>query len=207
MHNLITAKQIAEILGKSRQAIEKRAKKEGWKYEERPNPRGGKPIKFYYLETLPSDIKSALEQCNQFTLSNATFSEKYKPEEFTLNTTNATESVNQSVNLNETFENKSPDNATNHKNIAESVNLTNATEESIDIKEFANATSMQPQKSINATNATTTDQTNATNATESVNQCNQTNGLPEWISLNELASILDVSKMAISKRANSENWQ
>ncbi len=208
MHNLLTAKQIAKLIGKSRQAIEKRAKKEGWKYEERPNPRGGKPIKFYYFETLPSDIKSALEQCNQLTLNNATFNEKCQPNELTLNPTNATESVNQSVNYNATIENKGSDNATTPENKAESVNLTNATDENIDIKGLANATTMQPQKDINAT---TTDQTNATNATESVNQnsqkCNHINGLPEWFTASELSNILGISKRAINKRANSENWE
>ncbi|SNZ07719.1 Putative transcription regulator [Persephonella hydrogeniphila] len=175
MHNLITAKQIAQLLGKSRQAIEKRAKKEGWKYEERPNPRGGKPIKFYYLETLPSDIKSALEQCNQFPLSNATFNGKWEPEKFSLNKANATESGNQSGNQNETLENKSSDNATSEKNKTESVNLTNATDENIDIKEFANATSMQPDKLDENSNATSTNETNATNATESGNQSGNCN--------------------------------
>ena len=66
---------------------------------------------------------------------------------------------------------------------------------------------MQPQKSINATNATTTDQTNATNATESGNQCNQIDGLPEWITASQLSHILGVSKRAINKRANEENWE
>ncbi|WP_457634720.1 Mu transposase C-terminal domain-containing protein [Persephonella sp.] len=211
MHNLLTAKQIAQLIGKSRQAIEKRAKKEGWKYEEKPNPRGGKPIKFYYFETLPPDIKSALEQCNQFPLNNATSTPKWEPEKFPLNTTNATESGNQSGNYNATIENKGSDNATTPKNIAESVNSTNATDENIDIKGFANATTMQPQKGINATNATTTDQTNATNATESGNQCNQKcnhiNGLPEWFTASELSNILGISRRAINKRANLENWE
>ncbi len=207
MHNLLTAKQIAQLIGKSRQAIEKRAKKEGWKYEEKPNPRGGKPIKFYYFETLPPDIKSALEQCNQLTLNNATFNEKCQLNELTLNPTNATKSINQSVNYNATIENKGSDNATTPENKAESVNSTNATDENIDIKGLANATTMQPQKGINATNATTTDQTNATNATESVNQCNQKDGLPEWISLPELAKLLEYSKEYINQRAKKEKWE
>jgi len=144
MHNLLTAKQIAQIIGKSRQAIEKRARKEGWKYKEIKEGRG-KPTKYYYFETLPSDIKSALEKCNQLTLKNATFNEKCQLNELTLNPTNATESVNQSVNYNATIENKGYKNATIPENTAESVNSKNATDKNLENKALENATSiMQP---------------------------------------------------------------
>jgi len=208
MHNLITAKQIAQLTGKTRQAIEKRAKKEGWKYEELKEGRG-KPTKYYYFDSLPSDIKSALEKCNQLTLKNATFNHKCKLNELTLNTKNATESVNKSVNKNETIENKGFKNATEHKNITESVNKKCNLAQNIENKALENATNNATTKIKNATsekNATENATENATkNATESVN--NATDGLPEWISLPDLARILDYSKEYINQRAKKENWE
>jgi len=66
----LTAGEIAKILGVSRQAVNKRAKAEGWKYEEVPNPRGGKPLKKFIVEELPPDVREKL-QCN-FNATNAT---------------------------------------------------------------------------------------------------------------------------------------
>ncbi|KAA0257189.1 hypothetical protein FHQ18_11535 [Deferribacter autotrophicus] len=65
----LTAKEIAEILGVSRVAIIKRAKKENWLYVEEANPNGGKPIKYFIAESLPDEIRTKLvgnvtAQCN-----------------------------------------------------------------------------------------------------------------------------------------------
>ena len=202
----LTAKQIAQFLRKSRQAIEKRAKKEGWRYEELKEGRG-KPTKYYYYETLPSDIKSALKKCNQFPLKNATFTKKWEPEKFLLNATNATESGNQSGNQNETIENKGLENATNYKNATKSGNFTNSTDENIENKALENATNNATTKIKNATSEKNATENATKNATESGNQCNQIDGLPEWITASQLSHILGISKRAINKRANEENWE
>lgn len=58
MEQTYTAKQIAKIIGKSKQAVMKRAKKEGWKHT---NGRGnGGDQKEYSLSELPNDAQNAL---------------------------------------------------------------------------------------------------------------------------------------------------
>jgi len=56
----LTAKEIAERLGKDRSVIVRKAKREGWLFVEEPNPNGGSPIKFYIIESLPEKIKSKI---------------------------------------------------------------------------------------------------------------------------------------------------
>ena len=58
MQDRVTAKQIAQALGISRQAANDRATKESWPFEEM-SCRGGKR-RVYPLETLPADIRQAL---------------------------------------------------------------------------------------------------------------------------------------------------
>jgi len=54
-----TIKQIAEALGVSRQAVQKRAKNESWIYTEEKSA-GGKCRRLYMLAILPTEIQSAL---------------------------------------------------------------------------------------------------------------------------------------------------
>lgn len=56
----LTLTEIANFLEISKMAVFKRAEKEGWKYKEVPNPRGGKPIRVYEISTLPEDIKQKI---------------------------------------------------------------------------------------------------------------------------------------------------
>ncbi len=55
----LTAKEIAEILGISRRAVNKRAQKEGWLFVEESSERG-KPTKFYIVESLPEDVRDEI---------------------------------------------------------------------------------------------------------------------------------------------------
>jgi len=60
MKEYFTAKEIAEILGVSRQTIDKRARKEKWPYQQiKGRARGGKQ-KQYILSSLPQDIRFKL---------------------------------------------------------------------------------------------------------------------------------------------------
>ncbi len=66
----LTAKEIAKILGISRIAVLKRAKKENWLFVEEPRADGkGSPAKYYIVETLPEDVQekvlSVTSKCNQ----------------------------------------------------------------------------------------------------------------------------------------------
>ncbi len=53
----VTAGELAKVLGVSEKAVRQKALRKGWKYVEEPNPRGGKPIKYYLVEYLPDEIK------------------------------------------------------------------------------------------------------------------------------------------------------
>jgi len=57
-----TAKEIAEIMGKSKQAIQKRAKKESWQYVT-GNGKGGDHAK-YALPALRAEIQRIEEEIN-----------------------------------------------------------------------------------------------------------------------------------------------
>lgn len=58
----MTAAEIAEMTGKSRQAVDKIAKKNNWLFEEAAGlGRGGK-IKKYLINSLPADIQTAIKQ-------------------------------------------------------------------------------------------------------------------------------------------------
>ncbi len=61
MEKAYTNAEIAQVLKISRQAATKRAAQEGWPFQERPNPRGGKAIKEYFYASLPKDVQKALK--------------------------------------------------------------------------------------------------------------------------------------------------
>lgn len=54
--------EIAEILGKSRQAVEKQAKKNNWRCEEVGGKARGGKIKRYLIDSLPAEIQTAIKQ-------------------------------------------------------------------------------------------------------------------------------------------------
>lgn len=58
----VTASFIAEAVGKSRQAIEKTAKKNNWPFEEIAGKARGGKLKSYLLDYLPSDIQEAVRR-------------------------------------------------------------------------------------------------------------------------------------------------
>lgn len=60
MKEAYSAKELAEILGKTKQAIWKRAEKEKWSFKEVPNPKGGGIQKLYLFSGLPEDVKRAV---------------------------------------------------------------------------------------------------------------------------------------------------
>ena len=55
----LTAKEIAEMIGVSRQAIQKRSQKENWPYEEKYEGRG-KPEKYFLVGFLPAQIRDRI---------------------------------------------------------------------------------------------------------------------------------------------------
>jgi len=60
MQDRVTAKQIAQALGISRQAVRDKAADGEWPFEEVPSPGRGGKCRVYPLETLPADIRQAL---------------------------------------------------------------------------------------------------------------------------------------------------
>ena len=226
MREKLTAGEIAKILGVSRQAVNKRAKAEGWKYEEVKEGRG-KPKKYYIVEALPADIREELQKCNlnatthknattenatcgQFELSAGNLKKEIELESKTLPPSSpkikVAEEQPKKLTLSAQISGESVNspqltlsNATTKESVNESVN-SNKTFENQDVK---NAT-----YNLNATkNATCFSE--AENATE---KCNQTENatesvnIPDWISLPKLAQILSASKEHIRRRAERENW-
>ncbi len=216
----LTAGEIAKILGVSRQAVNKRAKAEGWKYEEVPNPRGGKPLKKFIVEELPPDVKGKL-QCNlnatNATKDNATcgqveLSAENKRKEIELENQSVSSSIPkikvakeqpqkltlsaQIPALSVNSDRLTLSNATAEKSVNRSVNLN----EPFENQDSNNAT-LKSNATANATNSKSASNatSKATNATESVN-------IPEWISLPDLAAILGISKPALLRKSNEEDW-
>jgi len=60
MNAAYTGKSLALILGISKVAVYKRALREGWRCEDRPNPKGGGTIKEYIYSDLPEDVQLAI---------------------------------------------------------------------------------------------------------------------------------------------------
>lgn len=58
----LTLTEIAELLKISKIAVFKRAEREQWRYKEIPNPRGGRPIRIYEIDSLPEDIRQRISQ-------------------------------------------------------------------------------------------------------------------------------------------------
>ncbi|WP_163328784.1 DDE-type integrase/transposase/recombinase [Desulfurobacterium thermolithotrophum] len=222
----LTAGEIAKLLGISRQAVNKRAKVENWKYEEVKEGRG-KPKKYYIVEALPSDVKDKLQKCNlnattckNATFENATCGQNQNPAK---NKKSEIAIENQNLSLkdgkNETAENQPEKLTLSGQNSAESVNsdrltLLNATNPESVNQSVNSKVTIENQGIKNAIynlNATenATCEISSENATQ---KCNQTENatesinLPEWISLPELASILKISKPALLKKANEESW-
>jgi len=219
----LTAGEIAKILGVSRQAVNKRAKAEEWKYEEVPNPRGGKPLKKFIVEELPPDVKEKL-QCNlnainatNATKDNATCGQIELSAE---NEKKEIELENQSVSSRipkiKVAEEQPQKLMLSAQISGESVNypqltLSNATTtESVNESVNSNE-SFENQDSNNATlksNATTnaTDSKSASNATSKATNATESVNIPEWISLPKLAQILNTSKEHFRRRAEREDW-
>ncbi len=68
----VTAGELAKILGVGEKAVRQKALRQGWKYIEEPNPRGGKPIKFYIVKYLPENIRKVLTNGTPTEHSNGT---------------------------------------------------------------------------------------------------------------------------------------
>jgi len=60
MKDLRSVKEICGATGMTRQGLVRRANREGWSREEKPNPSGGGKQFFFEFDSLPDDIKTAL---------------------------------------------------------------------------------------------------------------------------------------------------
>ena len=223
MREKLTAGEIAKILGVSRQAVNKRAKAEGWKYEEEPNPRGGKPLKKFIVRELPPDVREKLQcnlnatketnatesnaTCGQFELSVENLKKEIEFESKTLPPSSpkirVAEEQPKKLTLSAQTSGESVNspqltlsNATTKESVNESVN-SNKTFENQDVINATLKSNATTNATVNATGSNATSK--ATNATESVN-------IPDWISLPKLAQILSTSKEHIRRRAERENW-
>ena len=56
-----SAAELAQVLGVTARAVQKRAADEAWPYEERPAAHGRGRCRFYALATLPWDVRRAVQ--------------------------------------------------------------------------------------------------------------------------------------------------
>ena len=61
MKETYSAQEIARALSITERSTRRRADKETWPHQERPNSRGGGVIKEYFFNTLPADVRRAVE--------------------------------------------------------------------------------------------------------------------------------------------------